>query len=167
MVDCSHNGDQGCNGGLQTYAFDYVKSNGGLDTEQCYSYEGQDEQCEYKSSCIGSKITGYKMVQSNSNVALMNAVAQQPVAIAINAVQQSFQFYSSGVYNDRSCPSGQSDLDHAVLIVGYGSESGNDYWNVKNSWASSWGNECYIKMARGDGVNICGLMDIPLYPVAA
>jgi len=167
LVDCSHNGDQGCNGGLQTYAFDYTISTGGLDTEDCYSYEGHDDQCEFKKSCVGAKISGYKYVDTNSNTAMMNAVAQQPVAIAINAVQQSFQFYTSGVYDDKTCPNTETELDHAVLVVGYGSEGGKDYWLVKNSWASSWGDEGYIKMARGDGINICGLLDLPLYPVAA
>ena len=167
LVDCSHNGDQGCNGGLQSYAFDYTISAGGLDTEDCYSYEGHDDQCEFKSSCVGAKITGYRYVDSHSNLAMMNAVAQQPIAIAINAIQQSFQFYTSGVYDDESCPNSQSDLDHAVLVVGYGSEDGSDYWLVKNSWGTSWGDEGYIRMARGNGVNICGLLDMPLYPVAA
>ena len=167
LVDCSHNGDQGCNGGLQSYAFDYTISAGGLDTEDCYSYEGHDDQCEFKKSCVGAKISGYKYVDANSNTALMNAVAQQPVAVAINAIQQSFQFYTSGVYDDKSCPNTETELDHAVLVVGYGSENGKDYWLVKNSWSSSWGDEGYIKMARGNNVNICGLLDLPLYPVAA
>jgi cathepsin L len=166
LVDCDHNGDMGCNGGLPSQAIQYVAENGGIEGENDYHYTAADGRCKFDKSDIRAKFSGFKSVTSNNNKEMMNAVAQQPVSIAINAMQQSFQFYTSGVYDDPSCPSSMQDLDHAVLTVGYGSETGKDYWLVKNSWSSSWGDEGYIKMAKGDNVNTCGLLNVPVYPVA-
>ena len=166
FVDCDHNGDMGCNGGLPSQAIQYAVENGGVETESNYPYTGHDGTCDFVKREVAGKFSGYKSVGRTSND-LMNAVAQQPVSVAINAVQSSFQFYTSGVYDDPSCPSSMSDLDHAVLAVGYGSENGNDYWLVKNSWSTQWGDRGYIKMAKGENVNTCGILDVPVYPVAA
>ncbi len=80
-----------------------------------------------------AKFTGYKTVTANDENALKSAVAQQPVAIAIDASHQSFQFYNSGVYTEKACCTkcSMNQLDHGVLAVGYGTESGKDYWLVK------------------------------------
>ena len=166
FVDCDHNGDMGCNGGLPSQAIQYAVDAGGVESEKNYPYTGSDGTCDFVEREVSGKFSGYKSV-GRSNNDLMNAVAQQPVSVAINAVQSSFQFYTSGVYDDPSCPSSMSDLDHAVLAVGYGSENGNDYWLVKNSWSTQWGDNGYIKMARGENVNTCGILDVPVYPVAA
>lgn len=167
FVDCDHNGDMGCNGGLPSQAIEYAVDNGGVETETNYPYTGQDGECTFVEREVAGKFTGYQSVESNNNQALMSAVAQQPVSVAINAIQASFQFYSSGVYDDPSCPSSMQDLDHAVLAVGYDTENGKDYWLVKNSWSTQWGDNGYIKMARGNDVNTCGILDVPVYPVAA
>ena len=167
FVDCDHNGDMGCNGGLPSQAIQYAVENGGVETESNYPYTGSDGTCDFVKKEVSGKFSGYKSVQTNSNNDMMNALAQQPVSVAINAVQSSFQFYTSGVYDDPSCPSSMSELDHAVLAVGYGSDNGNDYWLVKNSWSTQWGDQGYIKMARGKNVNTCGILDVPVYPVAA
>jgi cathepsin L len=162
FVDCDHNGDMGCEGGLPSQAIQYAVSNGGVETESNYPYTAQDGSCDFVKSDVAAKFEGFKAVQPNNNDAMMNAVAQQPISIAINAMQQSFQFYTSGIYDDPQCPSGMGDLDHAVLTVGYG----KDYWIVKNSWATVWGDEGYIKMAKGDNVNTCGMLNVPVYPVS-
>jgi len=94
--------------------------------------------------------------------ALMDAVAQQPVSVAIEADQMAFQMYQGGVLSG-NCG---SKLDHGVLVVGYGTESGKDYWLVKNSWGPTWGEKGFIKILRGKaGPGECGIKMIPSYPV--
>merc|ERR1711939_387002 len=83
------------------------------------------------------------------------AAAVQPVSVAINAATSKFQLYSGGVFSDASCPNTESDLDHGVTVVGYGTSGGKKFWIVKNSWSASWGEEGYIRMERG--VNQCGI----------
>jgi C1A family cysteine protease len=103
-------------------------------------------------------------VKPNDQISLKGAVAQQPVSIAIEADTKYFQSYSSGVLTSTSC--GQN-LDHGVLIVGYGTENGIKYWLVKNSWSTSWGDQGYVKIARSESTNdagICGISMQPSFP---
>jgi len=159
LVDCAGSfGNQGCNGGLMDNAFKYVERNG-LCTEAAYPYTGRDGTCK-SSSCTASansKILGYKDVTHTEN-ALGASVDAQPVSIAIEADQSGFQLYKSGVF----CGVCGQNLDHGVLLVGYGTASGNDYWKVKNSWGTSWGEQGYIQMCRNK--NECGISDSPSFP---
>jgi C1A family cysteine protease len=95
----------------------------------------------------------------------MAALVQQPVAVAIEADERSFQFYASGVFTG---PCGTS-LDHGVVLVGYGSENDEDYYILRNSWGESWGDQGYMKIARGsqynEGQGQCGLLSVPSYPI--
>ena len=115
LVDCARK-NNGCNGGLMDYAFQYVEHNA-LETEEEYSYDGSDDSCTFNSSLGVVKISGYEDVPPNNQIALKEAVAQQPVSIAIEADKTVFQFYSGGVITSDLC--GQN-LDHGVLIVGVG-----------------------------------------------
>merc|ERR1711948_208827 len=112
------------------------------------------------SGCSG----GLMGVSPDSESAMMSAVSQQPVSIAIEADKSVFQLYKSGVLQS-SCG---SSLDHGVLLVGYGTEDGTDYWKVKNSWGSSWGDAGYVKLLRGKGGSgECGLLKQASYPVVS
>ncbi|CAG2181480.1 unnamed protein product, partial [Oppiella nova] len=134
LVDCSQaEGNEGCEGGLMDDAFEYVIKNHGIDTESSYPYKAIDEKCVFKKQAIGATLTGFKDIQSGSESALQSAVATVgPISVAIDASSFTFQFYSSGVYNDKTCGNKQEDLDHGVTAVGYGVQDGKDYWLVKN-----------------------------------
>jgi cathepsin L len=165
LMDCSTAyGNQGCNGGLMTNAFQYIIKNPGIDTEASYPYQTKQGTCRFSTANVGATITGYKNVPAGSESGLVTAVNSQPVSIAIDASHQSFQLYSSGIYYESQCSSSQ--LDHGVLAVGYGSNGASaDYWIVKNSWGVSWGMQGFIQMARNRNNN-CGVATMASYPQA-
>lgn len=168
LMDCSTaEGNMGCEGGLMDQAFQYVIKNHGIDTEKSYPYKAIDEKCEYKKKDEGATITGFKDIPTFNEKALQNAAAKVgPISVAIDASQMSFQFYSSGVYNEPNCGNQRSDLDHGVTVVGYGTQNGKDYWLVKNSWGTTWGEKGYIQMSRNNN-NQCGIATAASYPTGA
>jgi C1A family cysteine protease len=168
LVDCA-NGMQyrshGCNGGQMDGAFQYVMLNGQC-SDSDYPYEsgvtkeaGDCDICDpvvYLSTC-------YDVPPNDQNI-LKQAVFKQPVAIAIEADTMYFQSYKSGVLDSSECG---TNLDHGVLIVGYGEENGQKFWLVKNSWSESWGEDGYVKISRSDSSNdpgICGIAMQPSFP---
>lgn len=159
LVDCSTKyGNNGCKGGLMDNAFRYIKANGGIDTEESYRYRAHNERCAFRTSDVGATCTGYVDVPHKDEMALAEAAAENgPISVAIDASHHSFQLYKSGIYYERECSS--TNLDHGVLVVGYG----EGYFLVKNSWGESWGMEGYIKMSR-DRSNNCGIATQASYP---
>merc|ERR1712125_231382 len=164
LVQCDKT-DSGCKGGLMDNAFEFVKSHG-IASENAYPYTSGGGTT---GSCNSAKegqpvvsITGYTDVPSRDEDALKSAVSQQPVSVAIEADKSAFQFYSGGVLDNSACG---TNLDHGVLVVGYGTDGGKDYWKVKNSWGPSWGEEGYIRMVRNK--NQCGISQQPSYPTGA
>ncbi|XP_015790859.1 cathepsin L1 [Tetranychus urticae] len=164
LVDCSKKfGNNGCEGGLMDNAFSYIRHNHGIDTESAYPYDGKDERCRFTRKDIGATDTGFVDIEAGSEQKLMEAVATVgPVSVAIDASHESFQFYSHGIYDEPECSS--EELDHGVLVVGYGSDKGGDYWIVKNSWSETWGEKGYIKMTRNKQ-NQCGIASSASYPL--
>jgi len=164
LVDCSGSyGNYGCDGGLMDNAFQYIISNKGIDTEKNYPYTAQDGNCQFQASDVASTLSSFTDVTSGSETDLTSAInTQGPISVAIDAGHSSFQLYSGGVYYESSCSSSQ--LDHGVLAVGYGTDSGSDYYIVKNSWGSDWGSNGYILMSRNRDNN-CGIATAASYPI--
>ncbi|CAF3392478.1 unnamed protein product [Rotaria socialis] len=170
LVDCSsHWGNNGCNGGLMDNAFKYVHENKGIDDESTYPYVGKDEAaCKFRRKSVASTCDGFVDIPQGNETALQEALAfQGPVSVAIDASQESFQFYVSGVYADEKCSS--ENLDHGVLAVGYGVTNDpvkgqQEYYIVKNSWSAAWGDKGFIKLARNKN-NMCGISSAASYPI--
>lgn len=160
LVDCSTvQGNKGCNGGLMDYGFQYIITNKGITTEAAYPYKGVDGTCK-KGQTAAATISSFKDVAAGQEAQLLTAATKQPISVAIEADQMGFQFYSGGVFT-ATCG---KNLDHGVLVVGYGTDAGKDYWIVKNSWGTTWGEAGYIRMIRNK--NQCGIAQQPSYPVA-
>ncbi|XP_039985537.1 procathepsin L [Xiphias gladius] len=164
LVDCSRPyGTFGCSGAWMANAYDYVVNNG-LQSTSTYPYTSADTQpCYYDSRLAVAHIKDYRFIPKGDEQALADAVATiGPITVAIDADHPSFLFYSSGIYDEPNC--NPNNLSHAVLLVGYGSEGGQDYWIIKNSWGTSWGEGGYMRMIR-DGRNACGIASYALYPI--
>lgn len=165
LMDCSRKyGNQGCNGGDMDPSFIYAIQNGGLCKESDYSYQAVDSFTCKKCKPV-SQFTKCADVTPNNQLALKEAVSIGPVSVAIDANSKLFQFYSSGIITDTTCG---TTLDHGVLTIGYGDDSGIKYWLVKNSWSDSWGDKGYVKIARSENINdtgICGIAMDPSFPI--
>jgi C1A family cysteine protease len=179
LVDCDYiragGTSLGCNGGDMKSAMEWIGKNNGLCTESAYPYVSGDTKtngpCQKSCSIVsGSDISTTVSVSANSDSAMMTALSQQPVSIAIEADQSSFQLYKSGVFTG-ACG---TNLDHGVLLVGYGTMNGLDYYILKNSWDVTWGSQGYMYIARGvdasgkpynGGKGQCGLLMQGVYPV--
>nr|ABC88770.1 putative cathepsin L-like proteinase [Tenebrio molitor] len=161
LIDCSSSyGNAGCDGGWMDSAFSYIPDYG-IMSEFAYPYEAQGDYCRFDSSQFVTTLSGYYDLPSGGENSLADAVGQAgPVAVAIDAPDE-LQFYSGGLFYDQTC--NQSDLNHGVFVVGYGSDNGQDYWILKNSWGFGWGESGYWRQVRNYGNN-CGIATAASYP---
>jgi KDEL-tailed cysteine endopeptidase len=167
LVDCSKSyGNHGCYGGLMDGAFNYAMENS-MCAEDAYPYTASGGDCEGCQPVV--TISDCSDVTPNNQVDLKSAVSIGPVSIAIEADTREFQLYTSGVITGDACG---TDLDHGVLIVGYGAggttHNEPPYWIVKNSWGPSWGDNGYVLIERSDSTNdpgVCGIAMQPSFPV--
>ncbi|KAK8459867.1 hypothetical protein SEVIR_2G230100v4 [Setaria viridis] len=166
LVDCAGAYNNfGCNGGLPSQAFEYIKHNGGLDTEESYPYQGVNGVCHFKDANVGVKVLDSINITLGAEDELKDAVGLvRPVSVAFEVIN-GFRLYKSGVYTSDHCGTTPMDVNHAVLAVGYGVENGVPYWLIKNSWGADWGDEGYFKMEMGK--NMCGVATCASYPVVA
>ena len=153
LVDCDTEYDQGCNGGLMEYAFAYLVEKGCM-TEKDYPYVGYDDTCHYDESKVFLRIDSWLMLDTQDENEIKEFLyTNGPLAIAINA--DPFQYYTGGIIDEDEWSCDPEGLNHGVVLVGYGNESGVDYWIIRNSWGDYWGEDGYVRVARGKGV--CGV----------
>ncbi|KAL1509143.1 hypothetical protein ABEB36_003928 [Hypothenemus hampei] len=157
LVDCTTSFNYGCDGGWMELVYPYIAEYG-IETESAYPYTAKDGSCKYDASKIVTKISSYR--NTHDEAALLEAVGTLgPVSVSMDASYISS--YSSGIFSSTKCDI--TNLNHGVLVVGYGSENGVDYWIIKNSWGSSWGDNGYLKLRRG--TNECGVSEDDSYPL--
>ena len=154
LVDCDYY-DSGCNGGLMEYAFTYLEELGGIETEDDYPYTGYQGDCKADpSKFVDLTVTGYNALcdftECDEGEMKDFLYGTGPLSVALNA--DPLMWYESGIIDEDCDPTA---LDHGVLLVGYGTEDGVDYWLVKNSWGKGWGESGYFRMVRGKGM--CGI----------
>ncbi|XP_053331129.1 cathepsin S-like [Spea bombifrons] len=162
LLDCSHDyGNNGCKGGFLVATYRYMKENG-IELDSTYPFEGKDGICRYNPTSKAIGITSFKQLPYANEEALKVVVGTEgPVSVAIDASRRSFYMYKAGVYYDPQCSN--TETNHAMLVIGYGADNGVEYWLVKNSWGTNFGEGGYIKIARNH-YNHCGIANYGSIP---
>ncbi|CAG9333048.1 unnamed protein product [Blepharisma stoltei] len=163
LMDCSYSyGNLACGGGTMTQAMKYVVKNGGITSEDNYPYTAHDGLCnQAKEKQFAATFTSYKVVKADDVQQMQIAVAQQPIRVSVEADQNAWQLYKGGIVSS-DCG---TNLDHEVLVVGYNQLNSPQYWKVKNSWGTTWGEAGYIRIAIVAGRGVCGIQMQPAYPI--
>ncbi|XP_044731291.1 uncharacterized protein LOC123294240 [Chrysoperla carnea] len=168
LVDCDKL-DDGCSGGLMDNAYRSIEKLGGLETESDYPYEARNDKCILNKSKVRVQLKGAVNITSDE-VGMAKWLAKNgPISIAINA--NAMQFYMGGVSHPWKVLCNPKQLDHGVLIVGYGTTRNQffnktmPYWIVKNSWGKLWGEQGYYRIYRGGGT--CGVNQYPSSAILA
>ncbi|KAI9562656.1 hypothetical protein GHT06_010110 [Daphnia sinensis] len=157
MIDCSNSyGNFGCNGGFYTQAWDYIMAVGGQTANATYPYKAVAGTCQFTPGVtrVSGRLSRYFYLDSNERTILSALLQRGPIAVSIVA-NSKFILYSSGIFDDETCKNGT--INHGVLLVGYGTANGTNYWIVRNSWGPLWGQNGYILMKRN--VNMCRLAE--------
>jgi len=166
LLDCAGDFNNfGCDGGLPSQAFEYIKHAGGIEADDTYPYTAKEGKCVFNADRVVASVPyGSGNITEGDEKALLQALfAHGPISVAFE-VTSDFVSYSGGVYVGQTCRQDTQHVNHAVLAVGFGYDSKNnlDYWIVKNSWGTGWGEEGYFRIKRG--VNMCGLAVCASYP---
>lgn len=164
IIDCASDfGTFQCEGGVAFAVFDYIKENGGISSAADYPYEAKAGECRRsEKEKVKIDMKGYGFMMKDGDDVLMSAVAELgPIMISIDTDHESFMHYASGVYYDEKCT---TEVNHGAVVVGYGSEDGEDFWIVKNSFGEKWGESGYVRIIRGRGKD-CSVADVPMFPI--
>lgn len=145
-----------------TNSFNYLKT--ALSENRAdYPFTGNTQSCAYNAAHGVVSTTGYTDIATNDPDAHIAALENGPISVAVEADSSVFQFYKSGILSSTACG---TNLNHAVNIIGYGSDSGTLYWLVRNSWGTSWGEAGYFRVLRDttSGPGICGILSMSSQP---
>ncbi|KAI3428334.1 hypothetical protein D9Q98_006714 [Chlorella vulgaris] len=162
MIDCGwEGGNKGCFGGDQIRALNWMFKRGGLASQADYPYQGINNFC--RTDVAEKKFEGHWVLVEGGQEALKEALLTKgPMIVSIDASDDAFRFYSGGLYTNPQCATAPADLDHAVIISGFGTdEEDEDYWLVKNIWSPFWGEGGYMRVSRSP--NDCGVSAEPVY----
>lgn len=158
MLDCDHN-SWGCHGGLYTNAFEHAIAKP-LMTEKDYPYTGKPQACAYDEKKGKVSVTNFINILPHDPDQLKMAVKLGPVAASISTSSKVFQFYKGGIISTADCSTLETPLDSAVTIIGFGHDHhlNLEYWLVKNSWGTTWGDHGYARIAiTSEGPGVCNL----------
>eukprot|EP00249_Psilotum_nudum_P016541 c25874_g1_i1 orf=409-1509(+) len=165
LVDCAGGYNNfGCGGGLPSQAFEYIRFNGGLDTENAYPYTGKNGVCHFQNGAVGAKVYDVVNITMGAEYELKHAVGlMRPVSVAFEVIKE-FRLYKGGIFSSSDCHDRPETVNHAVLAVGYNvDKNGIPYWIIKNSWGPTWGSDGFFNMEMGK--NMCGIATCASYPV--
>jgi len=163
LTDCDHvcidgQCDDGCNGGLMANAMTYIIKNKGIESEADYPFKGEDGKCKFNAAKVAVTISSFKMLPHNADQMATFVASGGPLSIAVDA--ETWQNYQGGIIKS-NCG---TQLDHGVLIVGYGVSNKNiPFWIIKNSWGKSWGEQGYLMVEREN--DLCGINKYPITSV--
>ena len=162
LIDCSADfSNDACRHGSVVQAFKYIESAGGIDAAYSYPYRATGMICQFDRQNVSARVMGVVSVENDEQV-LKDAVANVgPVAVSLDVASVYFQFYARGILNGVSC---SSEANHALTVIGYGAEEGQEFWLLKNSWGTGWGEDGYLRLARNTD-NLCGIASRACYPL--
>lgn len=164
LIDCSWEYDnEGCGGGFHEYAFEYILDNKGIAFDESYPYSEVDGNCTYKSCCKAVSLQDFfRVTPKNENHMKQVIATRGPLVCSVYASPDTFILYKEGFYDDEEC--NKEEVNHSVLVVGYGTyKDGDEYWIIKNSWDSDWGENGYMRIPRNKN-NFCGIADECSFP---
>lgn len=169
VIDCSTPragyANYGCDGGWPTRVLKYLQDVKVVARESCYPFVRRQNSCRLKkmvatngctmnASPTGQSRLAYKVLNNERD--MMYHIATTGPIVGVLQASDKFLYYGSGIFDDRKCTRRHDDIDHAIQLVGYGSENGVDYWLIKNSYGTTtWGEGGYGKLRRG--VNACSI----------